>query len=353
MSFIFFAHVISLSCSSTRSFDSVLHGVLKKAKSLGSVRAAVEAELQSLDEHFIPTLGARIDEAPTDELWAVMNAIGDIYDNDDLRKPMAIDEIILRHWSPFDGDIADDGEALAVDMDFVGRQMDGVPETASRPHVSERPSAYGEVTRSGGRTLFSAMGLSPTASALAARRRGPAVCVQDGHVDGVDQVGFDRYVAPAPRGAAVFVDLGSGAGRLVAQAWLELAPSGVIGDAIGVELAPSRHFAATRAWASLCASADAPPDHASRAPQFILGSLLDADLTSATHVYVSSLCFPDWLLDACWERLCARDVAPRLEVVASLRPFRGVKARAALTGVVEVAMNWNSACKVCLYQLGN
>ena len=52
--------------------------------------------------------------------------------------------------------------------------------------------------------------------------------------------------------AAVFVDLGSGVGRLVAQARLELPPERMA-RCVGVELSPSRHDLATSGWASLTA----------------------------------------------------------------------------------------------------
>ena len=50
----------------------------------------------------------------------------------------------------------------------------------------------------------------------------------------------------------MFVDLGSGVGRLVAQARLELPPERMA-RCVGVELSPSRHDLATSGWASLTA----------------------------------------------------------------------------------------------------
>jgi hypothetical protein len=146
---------------------------------------------------------------------------------------------------------------------------------------------------------------------------------------------------------AVFADLGSGAGRLVAQAWLEL-PS--VEHAIGIELAPSRHAAAVRAWASVVA---AGADHAalalshagkgtskSSAPEWRCASLLDTDLSAVTHVYVSSLCMGDALMDALWTRLSGW--VPTLETVATLRAFRAPEAAASLVDVAaHVQMTWN------------
>ena len=57
---------------------------------------------------------------------------------------------------------------------------------------------------------------------------------------------------PTQAEAAVFVDLGSGVGRLVAQARLELPPERMA-RCVGVELSLSRHDLATSGWASLTA----------------------------------------------------------------------------------------------------
>ena len=180
-----------LSSTIGTGFDTALQHVLKRAVALGSVRNAVETELHRLDGTFLTTLSQRLEEAPTaerDAMQDVMNAIGEIFDRPELVRPTAVDEVITRHWSARAGDIEDDAEVLEVDLHAL-------PEGMPRPTESEqRASAYGEVTRAGGRDLFVAMGLSP----------------------------FWPRSPPA-----VFVDLGSGAGRLVAQAWLELRAAGM------------------------------------------------------------------------------------------------------------------------------
>ena len=227
---------------------AALRDIQSRVSTLGSVRAAVEAQVGTLDAAFLPTLQARLDEEPTDELWEVMDAMGEIFSMPELMRVTEGDEIIARHWNADNlGEYweLDDDEQLAVDLD-------GLPADSARPAENERGSGYGEVTRAGGRTLFRVMGLSASAKQPVAR--------------------------------PVFVDLGSGAGRLVAQAWFELAPAAIIERAIGVELASSRHEAAVRAWASVRAAGDAPPLADGAEPQFIRGSLLDVDLTDATHV---------------------------------------------------------------------
>jgi hypothetical protein len=289
----------AIQCSAT-AFDRQLKVVLAEAETIGAT-AALRAHLDDLDEEFIPMLGDLIDEAngiEAERLLAIMSAFDEIYPS-----PVTMSNDVLdTHWRRFDGTIEDDEEAY---VDLFAQ-----PEGSPRPSVDERPSAYGEVSREGARRLFRAMGLDDA------------------------------------RGA-VFADLGSGAGRLVAQAWLEL-PS--VEHAIGIELAPSRHAAAVRAWASVVA---AGADHAalalshagkgtskSSAPEWRCASLLDTDLSAVTHVYVSSLCMGDALMDALWTRLSGS--VPTLETVATLRAFRAPEAAAFLVDVAaHVQMTWN------------
>ena len=68
--------------------------------------------------------------------------------------------------------------------------------------------------------------------------------------------------------------------------------------------------------------------------------MLEADLSTATHVYVSSLCMSDELLDRLWARL--RATAPALEVLATLRPFRVARADGVEPAeVLHVEMSWS------------
>lgn len=283
-----------------------MHGLLERANVLSSVRAAVEEALQEsdclLDETFFYTLKKNHETAPMDaDLRAVMNAYGEIYSMPELVQPHAVDELISRHWTTFERD--EEAELAAIDNQL------GTPAAAG-----SQASAYGEITRDGSRALFLAMGLK-------AHRATPAV----------------------------FYDLGSGYGRLVAQCWLELAPTAIISRAVGVELASARHYAAVRAWESVTASDDAPRfSVVAGGPEFILGSMLETDLSQATHVYIANLLFDDALLDAVWQVLLHD--APRLELVASLRKFPNAGEPA---HVVKVAMNWNDACPVYLYRFGS
>lgn len=95
----------------------------------------------------------------------------------------------------------------------------------------------------------------------------------------------------------IFYDLGSGAGKIVAQVFLE----NVTTLAVGVELSENRHLLAETKWESMSQSAQEEficrrlqRDQYMGRPrvQFQNLDILDADFSDATHLYVSSLCFP-------------------------------------------------------------
>lgn len=181
-----------------------------------------------------------------------------------------------------------------------------------------KPSTYGEITQVGGRQLMGAMGLILMTSKYQER----ATDAGDG-----SQVRIH------------FFDLGSGAGKLVCQMGLELmllwgGSHGNTEDcaimSTGVELSPTRHEAAVRARQALIEhlrqqSNEEPRDYRpSPLPpysciEFVQGDLLEADLSSATHVYVASLCFPLSLMHALESKLVTE--APRLQCVATLQRF--------------------------------
>jgi hypothetical protein len=75
---------------------------------------------------------------------------------------------------------------------------------------------------------------------------------------------------------------------------------------------------------------------------FLEDDILAADISDATHVYVSSLCFNDALLAAVGAKL-ARE-APRLLAVASLRPFPSgaVPPLVQRYEVHPIEMSWNA-----------
>jgi len=176
------------------------------------------------------------------------------------------------------------------------------------PLTTMKPSTYGEITPLGVRQLFGVMGL----------------------LDRTDTANA------ADSSAAHFVDLGSGTGKLVGQAVLEL--SSTLGRATGVELSPSRHASAIRAkealieWlhrehpndgdrsdstpstrsSTISSISVSPSEKAFDAGEIldklelIEGDLFDVDLSTATHIYVASLCFPDNLMLRLEETLSQR-----------------------------------------------
>ena len=182
-----------------------------------------------------------------------------------------------------------------------------------------KPSTYGEITPLGARQLFGAMGLYDYN-----RNRNRKSHHSDSDAD--------------DDGGAYFYDLGSGTGKLVAQAVFELS-SPLLGKttlkkATGIELSPSRHKSAiqskqntlntlcnTKKLKSLFSSSSSSSqqqyeyniynatanniinDNNNNKLELIQGDLFDIDLSTATHIYIASLCFPDNLMLKLEERL--------------------------------------------------
>lgn len=143
------------------------------------------------------------------------------------------------------------------------------------------PFTYGEITPLGARQLFGAMGLLQRSSS----RSHPA------H----------------------FIDLGSGTGKLVGQVLLEL-PKERIERATGVELSPSRHKCAILSKEALLQWGEKYYEVNRSVTlndwtdikyklEFLQADLFDVDISTATHIYIASLCFPDNLLLRLEEKL--------------------------------------------------
>ncbi|CAJ1422810.1 unnamed protein product [Effrenium voratum] len=182
------------------------------------------------------------------------------------------------------------------------------------------PTTYGEVTASGARHLARAMGLDE-----------------------------------AQAGPFVFMDLGSGVGKLVVQAYLEW-PS--VRSAVGIELAKERAEEASEAWACLVSSGLAQSLRsalgggvAGEDVHLLQGDMLTADLSQATHIFISSLCLGDHLLGKLVEKLSRE--ATSLNSLASLRALpRSRTAGFCYVGSIYAEMTWTGVegTRVLLYR---
>lgn len=161
-------------------------------------------------------------------------------------------------------------------------------------------------------------------------------------------LGLDALEGPP----LVFFDLGSGVGKLAAQVWLEF-PSVVAST--GVELSVQRAATASAAWASLreggraaelraaarallAGGAAAGGGGATEGLRLVQGSMFDVDLSEATHIYVSSLCFSNQMLQRLVALLAA--AAPQLQAVASLRRFPDDVPGFGNAVLVQAQMSW-------------
>jgi hypothetical protein len=123
-----------------------------------------------------------------------------------------------------------------------------------------------------------------------------------------------------------FFDLGSGGGRLVVQSHLEL-PS--ISRSVGIELSPTRHDIAISRLNELKQSGELQrlrrlaykswgiKDNPSSTIDLYQGDLFQLDISKATHLYLSSLCFTEDMLQRIVDKIEKEGLS--LQIVASLR----------------------------------
>jgi len=233
------------------------------------------------------------------------------------------------------------------DDTIVDTVTDTLTDTAANTPFSDdkrKPSTYGEITPLGTRQLFGAMELLDDSNTM---------------------------------GNCQFVDLGSGAGKLVGHAVLELP---TLERATGVELSPSRHQAALTAKQALIEylkqrnrnENENEIENENKIPgewfmdakefdkklQLIEGDLFDVDLSTATHIYVASLCFPDSLMLRLEERLSQRiarqqdESVAKLQWIATLREFPNDLGHGIKPIIRFMEMSWTSplGCTVYLYR---
>eukprot|EP00439_Symbiodinium_sp_Y106_P052047 s15_g6.t4 len=192
--------------------------------------------------------------------------------------------------------------------------------------VDDQARTYGEVTVAGARHLSRAMGLDAAGTST-----------------------------------SQFLDMGSGCGKLVAQAYLEWP---AVKRSVGIELCPERTAQAQQAWSKLVASGAAAGLRGTllqravdqvavqQEVELIQGDLLDADISQATHIFVSSLCFGEELLAEVTRKLGREASALRCAATLTALP----QSRAAglrYRGSVFAEMTWTGVegTRVWLYEL--
>lgn len=196
---------------------------------------------------------------------------------------------------------------LAIERAWSGLDGRSAPSARDQALVAEDPvvAAYGEVTADGARQLFAGMGLGP------------------GHV---------------------FADLGSGVGRLAAQAYLEYE----LDRAIAIEFFESRHVRALEGWNRLAVEGPSLRSNfdASRV-QFECSDVLDATMDGVTHAFVSNYCFDDRTNEALARKL-AGGLLTDLRVIATSRPFPPLHFPEPDSRIL-VDMSWSPRVVVNLY----
>jgi precorrin-6B methylase 2 len=153
--------------------------------------------------------------------------------------------------------------------------------------------------------------------------------IQYGEVKPSSFVQVLAWLAPEP--GDVFVDIGSGTGRAV----LTAAALYSLGGAIGIEIQPELHTAATRAHAKLDWSAAATGQERVR---FCLEDGLATEVTwpaSASLIFCTTTCFTDEML-ASFTRLASR-LRPGARVAITTRGFKGAPFELMHSGLLPYA----------------
>ena len=178
-------------------------------------------------------------------------------------------------------------------------------------------ATYGECTTEGARAIFDVLGLLRASD---------------------DDQPTDVY----------FADLGSGVGKLAAQAYVELCIDGVL----AVELGERRHERAKEGWKRFVLSDDARRLKKGTFDEneltFLRADATAVDLTGVTHCFVANLCFDDEANARLSDHLAR---APALRKVAVLREL--THADFSLTRRSRAQMSWNpigQASDLILYE---
>lgn len=153
-----------------------------------------------------------------------------------------------------------------------------------------QPSTYGEITHLGSRQLFHCFNLS------------------------------SKSTESSKDDIHTFFDLGCGVGKLLVQAYLEL-PS--LSKIVGIEISKDRYDIAVNTWKELQNDAQHFRTNIIGASnvdlEIYLGDLYNLDISSATHIYVASLCFTDNMMDKLAEKIIGD--GKNVQSVATLKAF--------------------------------
>jgi hypothetical protein len=235
------------------------------------------------------------------------------------------------------------GDELIVNR---GYNTERQQPTSSMPQPPD-PSTYGEITSKGARQLLYVMGLL------------------DGHDD---CSGFSGG------GDIHLYDLGSGVGKFVIQAMLELSSKTTTKTKTkttttttapttyyyGIELSPTRHDIAIQAKQRLLQLELEEVEtmllfrnyhDAGDNIQFVLDDILNVDLTNSTHIYVASLCFPSSLMTKLESKIVKECTG--ITIIATLQRFpNNLHQDPPIVSVQYIEMTWTKpfGCPVYLYQ---
>jgi hypothetical protein len=259
---------------------------------------------------------------------------------EEAQRRVTVSQLLQQGWNPTDGFQTSRNEILYI------QEIARWSSQTKHHHHHYHPDTYGEVTELGARQLFHRMGLANhdenliTSSTITPTTITTTTASTNSEIEKKEEL-ISKFR---------FYDLGSGVGRLVAQAYMELPQ---VDRIVGVELGPSRHQVALTGWNLIqtsaqrvrqcaareelskrllvdeTASADDDDDSSPCRLEFHEANLLDTDLSDATHVYLASLCFTEEMMADIAQKLILE--APRLQCVATLKEFPNPLALALLS----------------------
>ena len=153
-----------------------------------------------------------------------------------------------------------------------------------------------------------------------------------------EEMGISSAKARGGEGRIIFYDLGSGVARLVVQMVLDNPVA--IHKCVGVELSKERHDVASSALSRI-RSSEYKSDLLSKV-ELSNADALEYDFSDATHIYISSLCFPRQVLEELQDIILTLD---DVRVVAALNRLDKLESSSdwvVRDTPVAVQMTWGS-----------